>query len=127
MKDRKALVISTRYSKPNGKDVLEIVVSKYRRNFKGEYTSHVVVYTAYGALAKRFSKKIVKDNELEITYRIESRVFGENYYTTLIIEAVTILGMKIRTLFDDTSSDVVIPKAEHSKDEEDFINTPSAF
>lgn len=111
------------YMEPNGKPVLEIVINKYRRDFGGNYKDYIIVYTAFGAIAKRYKDKLVSGNEIKITYRIEAKEYNSNFYTTLIVEKLEVLGVIPKDLFSNSNM-----KKELSSDAEKyFINKDDVF
>ena len=121
---KKEIVQKVIYFEPNGKPVLEIVCKKYRRDFKGKYIDYIVTYTAYGAIAKRFKGKVSMDNEVKITYRIESRSHNGNYFTTLIVEKLEVLGVVTKDLF---SSSNVRKEIEQEQEKELFSDAEKEF
>ncbi len=113
---KKEEVLKTTYIEPNGKPVLEIVIKKYRRDFKGKYINYIIVYNAFGALAKRFKDKLEPGTIVKLDYRIESNEYNSNYYTKLILEKINIVEEKQINLFSTATDNGLSPSEEAVKD-----------
>ncbi len=92
------------YNTYNGKPVLEIVVKKYRRNFQGKYIDYMIVYSAYGNIAKKWHNKIKVGDIVKINYRIESKEWSGKFYTTLIVEDIKLINSEPKIVFEDNKN-----------------------